>query len=219
MDLKALIAEFRVRADDKAAPYLWDDQTVTAYLNEAEAEAADRARLLRDSTSPFTTINVVAGSAVYPLDKLILGLDRVTLDGCRLTRTTVDEMDRGQGSWEARTGRPKYFIEDEDGRSVRLWPTPTAAGVLQLTVYRLPKCPLELDQQQQNEPEIHRRHHSRMIDWAVYLAFSRRNADEEDRRRAADADALFTVSFGERLNANVQRKQRGRRVPVVRARW
>lgn len=218
MDLKALIAEFRVRADDRAAPYLWDDATITAYLNEAEAEAADRARLLRDSTSPFTTVNVVAGSAVYPLHKLILGLDRVLLDGCRLDRTTVDEMDRGEHRWEARTGRPGCFIEDENGRSLRLWPEPVADGVLRLTVYRLPKCPMEVADLH-SEPEIHCRHHSRMIDWAVYLAFSRRNSDEEDRRRAADADALFTVSFGERLNANVQRKQRGRRVPVVRARW
>ena len=47
MTLADLIRRFRVLADDKVQPYLWADEDVIDWLNDAQAQAAVRGRLLR----------------------------------------------------------------------------------------------------------------------------------------------------------------------------
>ena len=61
-----LIALFRSRADDVAAPYLWSDLDAVAYLDDAHREAAIRARLIRDSSTPA----IRALAYVSPIDAL-----------------------------------------------------------------------------------------------------------------------------------------------------
>jgi hypothetical protein len=68
MNLEDLIASFREDSTDKLEPYLWEDETVTRWLNEAQDEAAVRGRLLLDDSTPaVTTIAVSAGQASYQL--------------------------------------------------------------------------------------------------------------------------------------------------------
>lgn len=47
-----IIATFRSRVDDVASPYLWSDLDAIGYLDDAHREAAIRARLIRDSSTP-----------------------------------------------------------------------------------------------------------------------------------------------------------------------
>ena len=64
MTLEELIASFREDSTDKLEPYLWEDETVTRWLNEAQDEAAVRGRLLLDDSTPAVTqIAVTAGQA------------------------------------------------------------------------------------------------------------------------------------------------------------
>ncbi|MDN5539966.1 MAG: hypothetical protein L0H08_23745, partial [Comamonas sp.] len=68
MNLEDLIASFREDSSDEVEPYLWGDDTVTRWLNEAQDEAAVRGRLLLDDSTPaVTTIAVSAGQASYQL--------------------------------------------------------------------------------------------------------------------------------------------------------
>ena len=68
MTLGELIASFREDATDKVETYLWEDEAVTRWLNEAQDEAAVRGRLLLDDSTPaVTTIAVNAGQASYQL--------------------------------------------------------------------------------------------------------------------------------------------------------
>lgn len=217
MNLEALLAELRSRLDDEAAPYLWSDESLTLYLNEAEREAAVRAKLLYDDTTPdFTHLAAIADAPTVLLDPRVLQVDRVLLDGRQLLRTTVDQLDReyGEGRWRNHKGRPHSFIEESDW--LRLYPTPQADGDLRLALWRLPAEDMAAPA---DEPEIDARWHLQMIEWAVHLAFKRRDSDAEDARRAAAADTTFTAAFGIREDANVQRKQRIKRVPVVRPHW
>ena len=57
MDLSALIDEFRNQSGDHGVPAFWPDPTVTAFLNRAEHEAAERAKLLPDKTTA-SVVNV-----------------------------------------------------------------------------------------------------------------------------------------------------------------
>jgi hypothetical protein len=70
--LKALLSEWRIRVDDEAPPFLWSDVDGVRYLNEAENEACERAKLLEDdsvvSTPQLATVfTVTAGVATATL--------------------------------------------------------------------------------------------------------------------------------------------------------
>ena len=69
MTLAELIAALRTDADDLVAnPYLWSDAELTRWANEAEQEAALRAKLLFDaSTTAVCQIAVLAGTTSYAL--------------------------------------------------------------------------------------------------------------------------------------------------------
>ena len=63
MNLKSLIARFRVLANDKAEPYFWSDEEVSGWLNDAVHEACLRGRLLH-SDDAFVT-DVEKGRPLY----------------------------------------------------------------------------------------------------------------------------------------------------------
>lgn len=218
MTLSELVAAFRTRADDEAQPYLWEDTEVAQYLNEAEREAAERALLIHDeTTAAVCTLTVVAGTASYPLHASILKIERATLasTGDTLTVTSRDKLDQSWPGWETATGTPQHLVEDGDGNAT-LVPAPTAADSVALAVKRLPLADMAADN---DTPEIGVRHHYRMLDWALHLAFLKPDADAHNPKAADYHEARFERSFGYRNDANVQRKQRERRPHTTKSGW
>lgn len=216
MTLGELIQETRERLDDIAEPFLWSKEKLTQYLNEAEREAAERARLLYDQTSSLTTFNTVVGQNAYPLNPLALGVHRVKVGDRVLQRAQREDLDMISRRWEEMDGEPRRFFELEDGRELTLYPRPVTVEPVQLALWRYP---LELMADEDDEPEIPERWHFDLTHWAVHLAFLKRDADTDDRTRAERAEARFTQAFGIRRDANVQRKQRPRRAPCVTPSW
>lgn len=216
MNLKALIDAMRLRLDDKAQPYLWSKEELTEYINEAHAEAAERARLIYDETGPLTRVTVTAGKAEYALSPDILGIDRVLLvsRGDVLDRTTREELDCSLSRWPTIEGLPRMFFERE--KYLRLVPTPAAADTLNLSLWRLPKAELCNDA---DCPEIPERFHRRMLDWAYHLAYLKRDSETFSPEKANYFEARFIDGFGIRPDSNVQRKQRLHRAPTVRSSW
>lgn len=217
MTLADLIAAFRLRADDVATPYLWSDDEVTLYLNEAVNEAAERARLIRDASTPAVTqISITTGDVDYALHASILAIDRAQLASQprSLIRQTVEEMEQRFPDWRGMVGTPHFFVEDS-GR-IRIAPQSPQADTLNLTVYRLPLAPMLTET---DSPEIHAKFHYRLIDWALRCAYLKQDAETLDKQKAADYQALFDLSFGKRPDANVQRKQREHRHSVVKMHW
>jgi hypothetical protein len=217
MTLADLISAFRARADDTAEPFLWSDDEVTQILNEAEVEAATRARLIQDSTTPAVTQIAVTTTAVdYPLHESILSVERAKLASQPrpLVRITTEELDDAYPNWEAMTGQPKFYVED-NGR-IRLVPASLMDDTLSLTVFRLP---LESMAAETDAPEIHAKYHYRLLDWALRCAYLKNDAETLDKAKAADYQALFEQSFGVLPDANVQRKQRAHKATTVRINW
>lgn len=229
MNLQGLIAAFRARAQDTAQPYLWSDDEVKEFANDAEIEAAERASLLRDTTTAaICEVDVVAGTAAYLLDPRIFRVERAKLDLGRvpLTLTSTAAMDRGTGvtprdwrtqslswqsggsgaGWEQRTGTPIQALLDREGArwKLTLFPKPVADDTLRLQVFRQP---LEAMADNTDQPEIEPRLHIRLLDWMMYRAYSKEDAETFDRTKALEAEAMFTRTFGERIDANARRKQ------------
>lgn len=217
MNRADLISAFRTRADDVTEPQLWSDDEVALYLSEAEAEAAVRARLIKDGTTPAVTVIAVTASAQdYPLHESILDIDRAKLDSQQrpLERRTIAELDATCPGWESKTGTPRFFVEDNG--HIRLVPQPAVADTLRLTVYRLPLEPLKAED---SEPEIHGKYHYRLIDWALRCAYMKPDSETLDKVKAGEYGALFDASFGIKRDANVERKQREAVPTIVKMHW
>lgn len=218
MTLADLIYSFRTRADDLNEPYLWSNAEITLYLNQSDNEAAERALLIQDATTTAVcTLTMAAGTASYALHAAVLRIDRakLTSTGDLLDVVSREQLDRLQPGWETATGTPEYVIEVGDG-NVIITPTPTAIDTITLTVKRLPLTVMAVDT---DTPEIPARHHYRMLDWALRCAYMKQDADAGNAAMADKYDTEFERSFGKRLDANVQRKQRYRRPNTIKSGW
>ncbi len=204
MNQNDLVAAFRLKADDNAAPYLWSDDEIIMYLGEAEAEAVDRSRILTGSEA----ISLVAGTAEYALDQKTLEVTRAKIGTTVVTRIAIEDLDAFWPGWESAVGTPKHYFLD--GQNIRVVPIPTDVATLNLTTERLPVAMAITG------PEIHAKHHMRLLDWALHLAFSKRDADTYDENKARGYEADFERSFGPKVPADVQKEQLKHRPTIVR---
>lgn len=207
-----LRAQLRNRLDDLSGKRLWSDAELDGLINEAYFEAVERSHMLRDTV----TIALVAGQSAYIVTGA-LRIDAVRVTGQRYPLAVRNEfdLDRETPAWRTRpAGTPEIYLPNED--RLTIWPAPQSAGTMQVDVRRMPLALLEADG---DEPEIPARYHLRMLDWALHLAYDKRDADGNDPGRAELYARRFTESFGERLTAKQQRGRADGRKHVTRTSW
>jgi hypothetical protein len=204
MNREQLRALFRADSDDLAVPYLFEDAAANAWLAEAEEEAAIRADLLPEydnlAVCQIATTAGVAGYAVHTAITRITRADFYVGDAtepCQLRLVNRLELDRIRPAWRTETGEPRVLLV-EHGK-VRLVPTPTDVGVLQLEAMRLPLTPMADDA---DVPEIQAMHHRHLVQWALHRAYSLPDNETRDPVRAGAALALFESYFGRRPDAD-----------------
>ena len=224
MDLSALKSSFRNQSGDHGVPALWDDPTVTAFLNEGEREAAERARLLYDLTTPAVCrVELLPDTRHYPLHHTIFDVRMAALTpaGGRqrlLCRAGDDPMQRAL--MRERAGWADFFATEvmtgngATGLHLTIDRAPTeAGGFLMLSAYRHPLVDMEDDT---DEPEIPERYHPGLVHWALHRAYQTRDMEGSAAQRSAFHEAEFVKLFGDRQDANVMRKQARHRPTVVR---
>lgn len=211
MNLQQLIERFRIEADDLVPnPYLWTDEWLAGWFSEAQDEAAVRHRLLLDDYTPAVTqIPVTAGVASYPLHPKvyeIAALDFAPEVGYMqpVYLTSREKLDRERPGWRDEPQDTPTRAIQTDTR-IRLVPKPSQAGTLRLEVYRLPLKALANDN---DKPEIHEAHHIHLVQWVLYRAFAKPDADGRDPQRAKDALGNFEAYFGIRPDADMRRSTR-----------
>ncbi|MDD0837910.1 hypothetical protein PSQ40_04930 [Curvibacter sp. HBC61] len=221
MQVSEFIATFRAERQDLAQPYLWTDEEIVMYLNEAVNEACMRARLIEDTlTSAVCDINLTAGLATYTLHPSIQHVDRVTWRGIPLDETSLLMEDRKDLRWSTRLGQPKRYLTNGTNQ-ITIIPAPDSTAVsdpVHLTVKRVPVTPLSAATPA-GVPEIPLVYHPLIKDWVYRCAYLKQDADTFDEAKAAKFEAAFTDSFGARPNVNTQRKRRELRSNQVRPTW
>lgn len=197
MALRDLIDEFRYEAADDSSPYFWPDDYLAKIASQAEQESCRRGALILDSSSPFCSISFGSGDSLLKLDSRILEIRRARLSvaGRRIYPITVAQLDRNNEQWESETGEPLAYVTDCQTGHIRLYPTPTTADEIQLTVRRLPLADLVADN---DEPEIRPESHLGLVQWMLYRAYMRQDADTFNPTKAAAALAEFVREFGEK---------------------
>lgn len=209
MTLAQLIASFREVADDVGTPPLWSDTGLAFWANEAQHEAARRARLFLDgSTEATCKIDVTAGTAVYAVDPRVIFVRRVKLDSLTipLTKINLRDMDTVYPGWEsAADSTPGHWMPTGD-HEITLYPPPIANDVLRLQVIREPLEDMALaivsPATPAVDPEIPSRMQFRLVDWMLYRALMVRDKEEKyDPASAKEYLASFEAEFGKPSSA------------------
>jgi len=207
MRLEQLIAQFRVDSEDKLEPYLFSDDSIIQWLNEAQEEACIRANLLHESDDESVCeIDVQAGVMTYPVHASIICITRAAFTPVGSTgevemhQTDAYELDRTRPGWRQLVGTPTSLIHNDT--HIRLGCRPDADGVIRLEVQRLPLNPMLGDA---DEPEIAAIHHRHLVHWALYRAFSIPDAEVHDAERTARAESAFARIFGMGVDADTRR--------------
>lgn len=209
MQLRQLINRFRVEANDNVQPYFIEDDAVINWLNDAEAEACIRGRLLHESNNrEVCNIAVKANQASYPLHDALYEISRIWFEpgngqtGSYLALMSSETLNSRYFSenWIRMQGFPQFALQDDTG--IRVVPIPTMSGELQMEGYRVPISPMLLDD---DVPEIKPIHHVYLVYWALHKAFSVPDAEFFDPNRSAMAEQDFTDYFGERPDSDLRR--------------
>lgn len=200
MNLGDLIEAYRDEAHDHATPPFCSDEQLTRYANEAQVEAARRAFLLADSTSPLCSVSYAADDATISLDSRIIEIRGARIGTEPLALVSGDEMACFLPAWrtDALRGQPSRLIYGVDTGKLHLYPRPATSGTVSLAVYRLPLAALV---NETDKPELRAEWHQGLVYWMLYRAYSRRDADRFDPTLAADSLARFEEEFGKKHGA------------------
>lgn len=209
MTLEELIRRFRVLAMDKAQPYLFADEDVIDWLNDAQRQACIRGRLLREDANPAVCeIALTPGQRTYPLHKSVYEIINARIVPVSGRSRTVflasrEWMDENMPDWRDEQGQAEFAIQDDT--SIRVVGVITTGDKLVIECYRTPLKVLANDV---DKPEIHEAHHEHLIQWALHKAFSVVDADTFDPQRSDRSEAAFTNYFGRMPDSDLRRMTR-----------
>jgi hypothetical protein len=190
--------------DDKRKPYLWEDDQLLRYLNQAELQACLRAELIKDSTTaednddnPLCSLAVVSTTASYlvsPKIIRVISLKPAALS-CTLTQKTVGEMDAQINNWRADSGDLVFFIfGDVERDRLTFYRKPSANDTAALIVARYPLADMTISDT--SSPEVPEEHHYDLLDWAAHLAYRKPNSDTFNLPMSQMYEQSFTRKFG-----------------------
>ena len=200
MTLEELTALYRAQSQDTEEPYFCSNELLALYASEAQEEACRRGMLLRDAASPLCTVNYALGDETIALDARIVKVIRAFVDGYPVDVVGESQMDAFMPTWHAQSTaiRPSKLVAGVTAGRLHLWPIPSQAGQIKLHVLRLPLKRLVNDT---DKPEIRQEAHPALVEWMLYRAYSRTDADTQDAAKAATALRKFVAEFGEKHGA------------------
>lgn len=221
LTLGDLIEAVREDLDDEVGPFLWSDPSLTRFLNEAVEEACLRARLLVVTGGAHGTIKLVPGVSEYALPSSVILIRRAALlsnPNDPLLRTTTAALDGHKCSWRTDLGVPQYLVRDQVSRQLSLSPIPEREDTLQLTVWRNPNA-TEIMETNDDEPVIDPMHHRKLVHWACWRAFNKKDVERYSPDDAARHMEQFELYFGERPTARALQQLSTDPVTGTQAHW
>jgi hypothetical protein len=191
MNSSELVVQFRSDMDDKELPYLWSDDDVFGYANDAQKEFCRKTDGIEDSrTTSVCRIEIVPGTEWYANSPLILHTREASrIDTGRVVPVGSLEKARALGLvFDGAAGPLRALV---DGQSKGFWratPLPNETVSVQLSVFRLPLAVINADSQ---ALEIDDQHHPHLVLWMRHRAYLKQDADAFDPKGSAEYQAAF----------------------------
>lgn len=205
MNVQELLDQFRSEMVDTAKPYLWSDEEVLSYMDDAYKTFSRLMGGIADFTSDLTRVDIVAGEAVGVLDKRILRVmeayrmsDMGKIKVVNQTDLTFAR-DNDYGLirpiyLDTTPGQIRYMIIGSERGKCRWVQLPETDDVAQLYVYRLPATRIETDGSNTDFEldEVGEEHHPFLCLWMRHRGYLKADAETFDKGRAADFKQSFT---------------------------
>lgn len=189
MDSTAVLKLFRSQLMDTAGPhYLWTDDEVYSYMDEAQNQLCRHIRGIDDAVTPaLTRVKIKAGQPFSQLDPRVLEVRTVMLASTSrpLGPIGTNEFDTYRGS---QNGIPGGYVLGMSKNAIRWDCVPVVDDLARLTVYRLPMEPITGPSQ---ELEVDDQYKYALLAHMVHLAYLKPDPDTYDKPRSDAAQARF----------------------------
>ena len=206
MDITSLFDLFRQEVVDEAVPYLWSDDEVWDYMDDAQKTFCRKAWGISDARSALTTLDIAEGDDWAEISNRILKIRhaRRTSDGRDLTVISFEQIQTGAAGLddygqrhritvdETTTGPVSHLITGMDQGAVRLYPIASEDDTIRLVIDRLSSTitgdAVDIDGYQLEIPE---QHHRALLHWMKHRAYSKQDADTFDKGKAVEFEDRF----------------------------
>jgi len=184
------LALFRLEMSDASEPFLWSDVEVYGFADDAQKMFCRLTDGIADATSLLTSLVYQVDDEWVDLSPLILKI-RDSVDaatGAPITVVNQEDMPGLGLRFDGRTGPARVLIVGMEENKARIYPRASLAGVMQLSVFRLPLVPIVSDA---DAFEIGEQHHRHLLLWAKHLALLKQDAETFDKNKAQEMEARF----------------------------
>lgn len=177
---------FRQDVMDTAKPYLWSDEEVWRYANDAYRMFARLTGGVADFLSDACEVQISAGEAVAEVSPSIMRIMSATRRSDThpieiINPTDLQKMrssDYGQIKqivMDERTGPVRYMIIGLTRGSVRWVQVPEVDDYVDMHIYRMPLDTITGPDQELTD--VAEDHHIHLLDWMKHLAYKKSDAD------------------------------------------
>lgn len=181
-----------MEVEDQAEPYLWPDELVRHYIEDAQQWFCRLTQGIEDArTNEVCRIDIVPFQQWYDISPLILKIRSATLrmSGCDIEVLSHEKFRRQGLVFDGFLGRVQKLVSGESKATLRAWPMPDRADIIDLAVFRLPLDPVVAALGQ--ELEIDEQHHAALLMHMKYRAYSVAGSETFNANKAAEYDAMF----------------------------
>lgn len=200
MNSSELYDAFRSDVADVARPYLWSDEEVWRYMDDAYRTFVRLTGGIADSTSDLTQIPVVTGEADAEVSPLILRFREARLNSTGRKVDIINQSDmpmvggRDYGSIRTlylnKTPGPVQSMVIGNQRGLATWvQVPMEDDTVSLSVYRLPLTVITGPDQEFTDVQYE--HHEYLLAWMKARAYGKQDADTFDKGRRDSYVAEF----------------------------
>ena len=221
MDSTALHDRFRSDVRDEATPYLWTSPEIYSYIDDAQKMFCRLQGGIADASSALTQLAVTAGNPWVAVSPLILkiraasrstdsyDLEILNYEDLQSPRCVDDYGYRSGFRIDNTAGTVQAVVVGVEANRLRLVRIPTENQTIQLVVYRMPLTTISGTAQ---SLEIDEQHHLHLLDWMMYLAHKKQDAETYDRGRSD----MFRSEFEAYCNqAKAERERREHKFRTV----
>ncbi len=218
MTVNELIAMFRTETADIEAPYLWTEEEVITYLNDAYFMLVRFMGGVADSASAPCTVAVLANATSIPIDPTFIRITRAfrVSDGAEIsviedTDTPLVRDSSGKLALlrvGSATGPIQYIVLGADALTARIHPVPIAPDSIALHVRRLPVTPLVAGTG--TPTDVRTEHHLHLLKWMKAMAYRKQDTETLDPVKAAENEALFLQYCSQAVHEQERMRRKSR---------
>lgn len=204
MNANELADYFRSQVRDEVAPYLWSDEEILTYMNEAQKMFVRLTNGIYDvSTAACCTVAITAGQKYSTLHPAVLEIRKAYyVDGTTgfkrelpiISLADVDTLSTSDygvynnPAIQDLPGTVDYMLTGEERGKVRWINVPTENATVEMAIARMPLTTLTRTQLTLEVPE---EHHVYLIEWMKHLAYNKQDGDAFNPKTATESEMRF----------------------------